>query len=108
MNELGIFLGLVIAQETAVFDADEKSVFDPNDTSLSYLLTSLPIDNEEDMKRITLFYSFRWRIERFHYTLKTSALAVEKLQFDDMKGTIHALTFYSVVAWQILAIVYLT
>jgi hypothetical protein len=30
------------------------------------------------------------------------------LQFDDLQTTINALSFYSVVAWQILAIVYLT
>jgi hypothetical protein len=48
-----------------------------------------------------------------HYTLKSGALNVEKLQFDDLQTTINALTFYraafrSIVAWQILAIVYLT
>ena len=43
-----------------------------------------------------------------HYTLKSGALEVEKLQFDDLTTTLNALAFYSVVAWQILAIVYLT
>ncbi len=101
-------LSLVIAREVAAFDATGKTVFDPNNAALWYLLTSLPIDNEEDMKRITLFYSFRWRIERLHYTLKSGALNVEKLQFDDINTTVNALSFYSIVAWKLLAIVYLT
>ena len=33
---------------------------------------------------------------------------VEKLQFDDLTTTLNAQAFYSIVAWQILAIVYLT
>ena len=41
-------------------------------------------------------------------TRSNGALDVEKLQFDDLATTLNALAFYSVVAWQILAIVYLT
>ena len=61
-----------------------------------------------EMERLTYFYSLRWRLERLHYTLKSGALDVEKLQFDDLTTTLNALAFYSVVAWQLLAIVYLT
>ena len=60
------------------------------------------------MERLTYFYALRWRLERLPYTLKSGALAVEKLQFDDLTTTLNALAFYSVVAWQRLAIVYLT
>jgi hypothetical protein len=34
-------------------------------------------------------------------------LNVEKLQFDDIETTINALSFYSIVAWQLLALTYL-
>ena len=101
-------LALVIAQEIASFDSQGKSIFDPEQRVIWYLLTSLPVTKVEEMERWTSFYALRWRIERLHYTLKSGALDVEKLQFDDMTTTLNALAFYSIVAWQILAIVYLT
>lgn len=101
-------LSLVIAEEKEAFDSRGKSVFNAEERAIWYLLTSLPIADPAEIERVTTFYALRWRIERFHYTLKSGALEVEKLQFDDLETTINALTFYSVVAWQILAIVYLT
>jgi hypothetical protein len=101
-------LALVIAAEKEAFDSQGKSVFDPAERAIWYLLTSLPIADLAEIERVTMFYALRWRIERFHYTLKSGALEVEKLQFDDLATTINGLTFYSIVAWQILAIVYLT
>lgn len=101
-------LSLVIAEEVEAFDKTGKSVFDPEQRALWYLLTSLEVETFEQIERVVGFYALRWRIERLHYTLKSGALDVEKLQFDDIDTTINALTFYSIVAWQILAIVYLT
>lgn len=101
-------LALVIAEEIASFDSQGQSNFDPEQRVIWYLLTSLPVTNVEEMARVTYFYSLRWRVERLHYTLKSGALDVEKLQFDDVTTTLNALAFYSIVAWQILAIVYLT
>ena len=62
----------------------------------------------EDAKRVVNFYSLRWMVERFHFTMKTGALNVEKLQFDDLHTTNNALTFYSVVGWRLLAITHLS
>jgi hypothetical protein len=101
-------LALVIAEEKEAFDSKGKSVFDPDERAIWYLLTSLAIENQAEIERVTTFYALRWRIERLHYTLKSGALEVEKLQFDDLETTINALTFYSIVGWQILAIVYVT
>ena len=101
-------LALVIAEEIDSFDSQGKSIFDPQQRVIWYLLTSLPVTSVLEMERLTYFYSLRWRIERLHYTLKSGALEVEKLQFDDLTTTLNALAFYSVVAWQLLAIVYLT
>ena len=101
-------LALVIAQEIDSFDSQGQSIFDPQQRVVWYLLTSLPVTSVLEMERLTYFYSLRWRIERLHYTLKSGALEVEKLQFDDLTTTLNALAFYSVVAWQMLAIVYLT
>ncbi len=101
-------LSLIIATEIDAFDQSGKSVFNQENHAQWYLLTSLSADNEESISRIVGFYALRWRIERLHYTLKSGGLNVEKLQFDDLQTAINALSFYSVVAWQILAIVYLT
>jgi hypothetical protein len=101
-------LALVIAEEVDSFDSQGKRIFDPEQRVIWYLLTSLSVTTVLEMERWTYFYSLRWRIERLHYTLKSGALDVEKLQFDDLTTTLNALAFYSVVAWQILAIVYLT
>ncbi len=100
-------LSLVIAKEIQAVDNQGKDVFDEKQASVWYLLTSLPIDNEADIERVLVFYGMRWRIERFHYTMKSGALQVERLQFDDLTTMINALAFYSIVAWQILAITYL-
>lgn len=100
-------LSLVIAKEIQAVDNQGKDVFVESEASVWHLLTSLPIDNEIDIERILDFYGIRWRIERFHYTMKSGALQVERLQFDDLTTMINALAFYSIVAWQILAITYL-
>lgn len=97
-------LSLVVAQEIACTDEAGKSLFDPQQASVWYLLTSLPTDSVEAVQRVVRFYSFRWRVETFHYTLKSGALNVEKLQFDDIHTLMNALAFYSVVAWQLLAL----
>jgi hypothetical protein len=101
-------LSLVVAEETACVDSQTGAdVFNEKQKAAWYLLTSLPIDNQEDVERIVRFYALRWRIERYHYTLKSGALNVEKLQFDDLHTLLNALSFYSIVAWQLLALTYL-
>ena len=100
-------LSLVIAEEIACVDSKTgENSFNEKDKAVWYLLTSLPVENQGDVERIVYFYALRWRIERFHYTLKSGALNVEKLQFDDIDSTLNALSFYSVVAWQLLALTY--
>lgn len=101
-------LSIVIAEEKEAIDSQGKSVFEADERAVWYLLTSLEIEDLAGIERVANFYALRWRIERLHYTLKSGALEVEKLQFDDLETTINALAFYSIAAWQILAIVYLT
>ena len=100
-------LSLVVAEEIACVDCrtGEVLVSETKPTQW-WLLTSLPIENLEDVERVVEFYALRWRIERLHYTLKSGALNVEKLQFDDIHTLVNALSFYSVVAWQLLSLTY--
>ncbi|HIK54941.1 MAG TPA: IS4 family transposase, partial [Synechococcales cyanobacterium M55_K2018_004] len=100
-------LSLVVATEVACIDVKTQAdCFEANEAVTWFLLTSLPISTTDEVQRIVHFYSLRWRIERLHFTLKSGALNVERLQFDDIHTLTNALAFYSVVAWQLLALTY--
>lgn len=51
-------------------------------------------------------YAERWKVERYHYTLK-SGCQVEKLQLERADRIERAVTLYSIVAWRQLYITYL-
>ncbi len=99
-------LSLVVAREIRCVEVESQKVVSSESPAMWYLLTSLPIESEEEVKRVVRFYALRWRVERLHYTLKSGALNVEKLQFDDVRTLINALGFYSIVAWRLLALTY--
>ncbi len=63
------------------------------------LLTTLPITTFADALQILTWYTYRWRIERYHYTLK-SGCQVEKLQLETADRLMRALAVYSIVAWR--------
>ena len=70
------------------------------------LLTSLPIDSFEQVVEAVRWYSYRWLIERFHYTLK-SGCQIEALQLQHRDRLLKALATYSIVAWRLMAMTYL-
>ena len=49
------------------------------------LFTTLPVNTFEDAMEVIRFYTLRWQIENFHYTLKQGA-KVEELQFEEPKA----------------------
>jgi len=51
-------------------------------------------------------YVARWKIERYHYTLK-SGCQVEKLQLEHADRIERAVALYSIVAWRLLFMTYL-
>lgn len=69
------------------------------------LLTSLPIETFEQVCQCVRWYSYRWLIERFHYTLK-SGCGVEDLQLQTRDRLLKALATYNIVAWRLMAITY--
>lgn len=100
-------LSWVLATEVACVDGETQADYCAADHALCWsLLTSLPVATVADVERILHFYALRWRIERFHFTLKSGALNVEQLQFDDVHTLVNALSFYSVVAWRLLGLTY--
>jgi hypothetical protein len=71
------------------------------------LTTTLPVNSFEDAKLIVYYYSLRWLIERFHFTLK-SGCTVEKLQLKTADALQNAVATYSIVAWRLMWMMYLS
>jgi hypothetical protein len=69
------------------------------------LLTTLAIDTFEQAWQCVEWYSLRWRIERFHFTLK-SGCRIESLQLETAQRLIKALAIYSIVAWRLMWLTY--
>ena len=69
------------------------------------LVTTLAVTSFEDAKRCVEYYSKRWLIERFHYTLK-SGLHIEELQLENRARLSNAIALLSVVAWHLMHILY--
>jgi hypothetical protein len=69
------------------------------------LLTTLAIDSFAAASRCVHYYALRWRVERFHYTLKQGC-TVERLQFEEAHTLKNALALYSIVAWRLLWLTY--
>ncbi len=69
------------------------------------LLTSLPVDSLAQAEQIVTFYTYRWLIERFHFTLK-SGCKLEDSQLRTEPRLERLLAVYSGVAWQLLWLTY--
>ena len=57
------------------------------------LLTTLPVQTIEDARQCVIWYTFRWRIERLHFTLKSGG-NYEKLQLQTADRLWRALAIY--------------
>lgn len=69
------------------------------------LLTTREVATWEQALRMVRAYAARWRVERFHYTLK-SGCQVEHLQLETAERLDRALVLYSIVAWRLLCLTY--
>ncbi|CAA9420924.1 hypothetical protein AVDCRST_MAG94-6985 [uncultured Leptolyngbya sp.] len=82
----------------------ETSEVDPPDglEALCWrLLTSLPVEDELTARRVIRYYTYRWRIERFHFVLKQGC-RVEKLQLAQVEPLKKAIILYSWIALKVL------
>jgi hypothetical protein len=70
------------------------------------LTTSCTVVTPDAALEKVTWYMYRWRIERFHYTLKTGAFNIEKLQFETADRFAKAITLFSLVACRILHTLY--
>ena len=69
------------------------------------LLTTLPANTLEEALACMTWYSYRWRIERYHYVLKSGCRA-EKLQLETKDRLMRALAVYSIVAVRLIWLTY--
>lgn len=65
------------------------------------LITTLPIDQPEQVKRIVQAYCVRWQIEIFFRTIK-SGCRVEKRLFEKLERLENCMAVYSIVAWRVM------
>lgn len=71
-----------------------------------FLVTTLPIDTDEDVQRIIRFYCIRWQIEVFFRTLK-SGCKIEHRRFETIERMLNCVALLSVVAWRLMYICHL-
>ena len=65
------------------------------------LLTSLPIDDAEQVRAVIQYYCVRWMIEVFFRTLK-SGCRVEGRRFEHLDRLLPCLVVYLIVTWRTL------
>jgi hypothetical protein len=70
-----------------------------------FLVTTLPVKSLEDAVQFLRWYSYRWRIERFHFVFK-SGCKIEQLQLETVERLQRAISCYSIVAWRLLWLTY--
>jgi hypothetical protein len=70
------------------------------------LATNLPVSGADDVMTIVGYYVQRWKIERFHFVLK-SGCGVEKIQQRTYEKIKSMLLIYSVIAMFIMSVTYL-
>ena len=89
---------------TALLVREESS---PNDEEPIewMLLTTLSVTAMEQALQCLTWYTYRWRIERYHYILK-SGCQIEKLQLETKDRMTRAVAVYSIVATRLLWLTY--
>jgi hypothetical protein len=70
-----------------------------------FLMTNEPVETSEDAYEKVAWYMQRWKIEQFHYVLK-SGCTVEKLQERSMEKTTMLVLMYSIIACAIMNMTY--
>ncbi len=71
------------------------------------LVTSFEIEDLYSALKIVTYYSYRWRIETFHYILKQGC-KVEQLQLEQEHNLKNAISLYSAIACKLLTMMYLS
>jgi hypothetical protein len=93
-----ITLNVVLCEETNPPEGEDP---------ISWLLvTTLPIDTEEQTQEIIRYYCIRWQIEVFFRTLK-SGCRIEYRRFESLDRVLNCLALFSIVAWRLMYLCHL-
>jgi hypothetical protein len=65
------------------------------------LLTTLPVNEPDQVRRVVQYYCVRWQIEIYFRTLK-SGCRIEDRYFERVGRLLNCLAVYTIVAWKIL------
>jgi len=65
------------------------------------LITTLPIDELQQVQQIVSYYCVRWEIEIYLRTVK-SGCRIENRQFETLERLLNCLAVYSIVAWKVM------
>jgi hypothetical protein len=91
-------VSVVWVRETGILPAGEEAVD-------WVLLCTEEVTSWEQAAGLVQAYTHRWKVERYHYTLK-SGCRVEELQLERADRIERALALFSVVAWRLLWMTY--
>jgi len=72
-----------------------------------FLMTNLEIKNADDALRAAEYYKQRWKIERFHFVLK-SGCEIEKIQQRSVDAIELLILMYSIIAIHIMQLTFLS
>lgn len=70
------------------------------------LLTTRSVKSWEDAIQLITFYTWRWRVERFHFVLK-SGCRIEQRRLQSVSALCRFLALANLVAWRLLWLTYL-
>lgn len=70
------------------------------------LVTTMPIETDEDVQRVIETYCLRWQIEVYFRTLK-SGCRIEERRFETIGRVQNCLALMSVLAWRLMYLCYL-
>lgn len=65
------------------------------------LATTLPIDTNEQVKKVVDSYCLRWQIEIFFRTVK-SGCKIQQRYFETLDRLLNCVAVYSIVAWRVM------
>lgn len=71
------------------------------------IITTVPVSGLSEAVEIVQAYAQRWKVERYHYVLK-SGCGMEELQLESADRIERALAIYNVVAWRLLYMTYVS
>jgi hypothetical protein len=86
--------------------AKEKNPSAGNEPIEWFLMTNRPINDFDQAIMQIKNYIQRWKIERFHYVLKTGGCNIEKIQARTMEVTLILIMLYSIIAIFIMNLTY--